>query len=48
MKQGEICTRHGEYHCLDCGYHWYSVNDSGEWVHVPGTGGEVSWPGFEQ
>jgi len=41
MKQGEICEMHDQFHCIDCGYVWWTVTDSGELQHVPGTGGEV-------
>jgi hypothetical protein len=41
MKQGEICDAHDRYHCIDCGYAWFTVTDTWDIEHVPGTGGEV-------
>jgi len=36
------CRLHDVHHCIDCGYHWYTVDDDGIATHVEGTGDGVS------
>ena len=40
---GDICRLHGEYHCLDCSYLWFEVDDAGGIAQVEGTGGEAHY-----
>ena len=41
MTGRETCRAHQRYHCIDCGYRWYTVTDDGTWTHIEGTGAEA-------
>ena len=37
----ETCRLHNVFHCVDCNYAWFTVDDGGNAVHVEGTGAEA-------
>lgn len=41
MTYRDICQAHQRYHCIDCGYVWYTDNGDGTWTVIEGTGAEV-------